>query len=55
MTKQQLIEKLKEMHIDDQDYRDCEADHAKADGLLLEYIGDPEVSEAFEKIEKWYP
>lgn len=33
---------------------DPEADHVKADRLLLEYIGDEEITAAFEKIEKWY-
>jgi hypothetical protein len=33
---------------------DLEDDHIKADGLLLEYIGDPAVVAAFDAINKWY-
>ena len=33
---------------------DKEADHSMADSLLLEYIGDPEITKAFDAIEKWY-
>lgn len=29
-------------------------DHIHADVLLLKYINDPEVTELFESIEKWY-
>lgn len=34
--------------------KDAEADHVKADEALLAYIDDPEISEAFEAIDKWY-
>lgn len=50
MTKAELIEKLEELH----DGWDHEANHGKADDLLIEFINDPEVKEAFDKIEKWY-
>lgn len=50
MTKQELLEKLEELH----DGWDHEANHSIADKLLLEFINDPEVTEAFDKIEKWY-
>lgn len=33
---------------------DVEADHARQDELLLEYINDPEVTKIFEDSEKWY-
>ena len=33
---------------------DPEGAHLDADRALLEYIGDPEISAAFEAIEKWY-
>jgi len=33
---------------------DKEADHLMADTLLLEYIGDTEITEAFDAIGKWY-
>ena len=31
-----------------------ECDHDRADGLLLDYIDDDEVREAFNAIRKWY-
>ena len=33
---------------------DYEFHHAKADQLLLDYINNKKVTEAFDKIEKWY-
>jgi hypothetical protein len=33
---------------------DPESDHSAADDLLLELIGDPDISAAFNAIEKWY-
>lgn len=33
---------------------DYEFHHAKADELLLDYINNEKVTEAFNKIEKWY-
>lgn len=53
MTKEQLLTKLRAIATDappdneDQNHRD-------ADRLLLAYIGDPEVTAAFDMIEKWY-
>ena len=35
----------------DEDY---ESHHAEADELLLDYINDEKVTEAFNKIKKWY-
>lgn len=49
MTKQELIDKLSLLHTGDD-----ERDHINADDLLLEYINDKDISEAFECIEKWY-
>lgn len=51
MTKQELIEKLKLLSIDQEDPSE---EHEKADELLLEYIGDKQVRDAFEAIERWY-
>lgn len=51
MSKEQLIEKLLELA---ELNADQEASHLKADDLLLEYIDDERVTEAFENIEKWY-
>ena len=33
---------------------DEEVMHVKADEALLEYINDPEVTKAFDSIDKWY-
>jgi hypothetical protein len=33
---------------------DEEIAHGRADEMLLEYIGDPEITEAFNNIPKWY-
>ena len=50
MTKEELIKKLKEECNTD----DPEMDHIKADRLLLEFIDDELVTEAFKNIEMWY-
>lgn len=34
--------------------RDYESDHARADDLLIEYIGDGDVAGAFGAVGKWY-
>ena len=49
MTKAELLVKLKEINTGDPD-----VDHHRADELLLEFINDGEISEAYEAIEKWY-
>lgn len=51
MTKEELIEKLKELHGENVD---AEHNHGVADNLLLEFINDEEVTEAFEAIKRWY-
>lgn len=50
MTIEELIERLRSWH----GPQDEEVAHGAADRLLLEYINDPRVTEAFEAIEKWY-
>lgn len=45
-----MIKKLKDLRFPN----DAEMAHREADNLLLEFIADEEVSEAFEEIEKWY-
>ena len=52
MEKEELIEKLKtvEERIDG----DQEDWHWEADNLLLQYINDERVTEAFREIDKWY-
>ncbi len=47
---------LKEL-IDLEATSDCESAHAEADKLIIEYlesIGEKEIAEAYNKIEKWY-
>ena len=36
------------------EYGDREVTHAKMDELLLEYINDKEITDAFNKVGKWY-
>lgn len=57
MNKEKLIEKLKEIKIKynpDKPSYDGEKAHIEVDYLLLEYINDKEIKEAYEDIEKWY-
>lgn len=49
MTKQELIEKLKNI----KGY-DIEVNHVEADELLLDFINDKDINEAYGDIEKWY-
>lgn len=50
MTNEELIKQLNDLNND----CDCEKAHRKADGLLLEFINDEEITDAFDEIEKWY-
>ena len=50
MTKDELIEKLKELS----KIGDTEMAHHDADDLLISYINDEEISEAYGNIGKWY-
>lgn len=50
MTKEQLIEELKALIDSD----NLEEAHVTADNLLLDFINDEEVSDAFRDIDKWY-
>jgi len=49
MDKAELLRKLKDLGEEDP-----EMGHKLADRLLLEYINDVDVSEAFDFISKWY-
>lgn len=57
MTKEELIAGLKDICAKEEGadigYGPEEA-HAYADDLLLEYINDELVTDAFDKIKKWY-
>ena len=48
MTKEELIDKLNGL------CSDPEENHIEADELLLEFINDEDVKEAFQSIYKWY-
>ena len=50
LSKEELIAKLKVLNNE----RNTEVAHMVADKLLLEYINDPEITEAFTKVNKWY-
>lgn len=50
--KYELLAKLHELEADH--FRTMEEKHLEADRLLLEYIDDPEITEAFGVIEKGY-
>ena len=49
MTKEELIRRLHECAEKDQ-----EMGHIDADGLLLQYIDDKEIEEAYDSLPKWY-
>jgi len=50
MTKEELLEALKALIPDSP----TEEAHMEADALLLNYINDPEITAAYEALEKWY-
>ena len=50
ITKIKLIENLKEL----KKSNDEESAHIEADNLLLEYINEDEITQAFKDIDKWY-
>lgn len=51
MDKKELVEKLRSLQ---HTYGDQEDSHLKADALLLEYIDDEHVKDAYDAIHKWY-
>lgn len=50
LSKAQLIKKLEKCA---KSY-DTESAYCDADSLLLEYIDDEEIAEAYSKVDKWY-
>jgi len=52
MTKAELEKRLRRLIAPSK--KDAEYAHALADKLLLEYVGDAKVTDAFERIDKWY-
>lgn len=49
VSKEELLRKLSALV-----GQDPEEAHARADLLLLEYIDDPAIADAFDAIDKWY-
>jgi hypothetical protein len=49
ITREHLLQALR-----DERHCDPESAHMTADELLLCYIGDPEIREAFEAVPRWY-
>jgi hypothetical protein len=54
MTKEELIAELNKIYDGQDRYTDVEVDHMNADELLLKYINDNDVTDAFNAIYKWY-
>jgi len=55
MTKDELLTELRKLDAEvNPDWRDYEGDHINADKLLIEYINDPEIAEAYSNVGKWY-
>lgn len=58
MKIEELVKKLKDLEKTciNETYKwyDAEKGHMEADQLLLQYINNPEVTEAFNDLEKWY-
>lgn len=52
MNKKELILRLAE--IDERLSFDREVAHLEADATLLAFIDDPEISQAYDAIDKWY-
>jgi hypothetical protein len=50
MTKEELLATLQDI---DENW-DMESGHKAADKALINFINDPEIKEAYEKIGKWY-
>ena len=50
MNKVELLEQLIKLQGSD-DYEDA---HITADGLLLAYINDPDVTKEYDQVHKWY-
>ena len=51
MKKEELIKRLKNIN---KPGGDIKLNHCTADGLLLEFINDPEITQAFADVDKWY-
>lgn len=57
MSIEELVDKLKEIAARQEDrthYCDRQENHSEADGLILSFIDDQRVTDAYHSIEKWY-
>ncbi len=54
MTKDELLIFLRNRHTGGGEWINEESGHREADKALLDYINDPEIREAYERIPKWY-
>lgn len=52
MTRESLLSQL--VMLAARSGEDPERAHSEADDLLLEYIGDEEITEIWNQVEKWY-
>ena len=50
MTKEELLAELEEAT----ENLDTECAHGDADDALLEYIGDTDIAEVYNRVPKWY-
>ncbi len=50
MTKEELLKKLREC----ENNGDTEVAHSDADDLLIGYINDKDITDAYENVSKWY-
>lgn len=50
MTKEELLEILSDCAKD----MDIESAHISADGALLDFINDPDISDAFKQVPRYY-
>lgn len=50
MTKDELIKRLRACAED----HDIEVAHKATDDLILEYLADPEIRDAYDSVSKWY-
>lgn len=49
LTKEELLRRLEALK-----GMDPEVEHQQADGLLLRYLNDAEIADAFSRVERWY-
>jgi hypothetical protein len=50
MEKEELIKELEKLY----ENPDTEDAHFEADNLIIDYIDDREIKEAYENVSKWY-